>query len=107
MSNTLTLYRRHSHRAAGGHLEWFGEHGESRVFSARPHPVNVGAAACIMLVHEPEITKIASAQSSAHLWLKSAAGSGQRIGETVPSRGARSAQLDNRDACGSVATEAK
>ncbi len=54
MGNTLTLYRRHSHRLLGGRLEWTCEHADSRVFKARPNPVKVGSATFMLLAHEPD-----------------------------------------------------
>lgn len=54
MGNTLTLYRRHSHKRAVGGFLWLCEHRGSRVFEPRPHRVTVGSATFLLLVHEPD-----------------------------------------------------
>jgi len=54
VGNTLTLYRRHSHRRSETGVLWLCDHRESRVFQPRPHRVTVGSAIFTLLVHEPD-----------------------------------------------------
>jgi integrase/recombinase XerD len=57
VGNTLTLYRRHSHRPVNGKIEWLCKHADSHVFEARPNPVKVGTATFTLLAHEPDPTR--------------------------------------------------
>ena len=54
MGNSLTLYRRHSHKRRDAEVIWTCKHGDSRVFDPRPCPVTVNGATFTLLIHEPD-----------------------------------------------------